>query len=93
MSLLGRTRKRRRLAANDDDLRPMEYRNLKFYNSYVNSMVTTYNRETSKDLSYRYLRTKADVRGALHDHNYLALPFYEYWVDDSNKVCQREQFY
>ena len=85
--------KRRRLptkdAADDDDPR-LKFRKWESYNNYVDTMVTAYCFKTGKDLAHRYLREKADIHSAMLDHDYLELPYGEYWVDAANSVTSNE---
>ena len=72
--------------AEDEDPRPVHFRMWAGYTDHVNSLVTNYCWASSKDIAYRYLMPKADLRAAVLDHDYASIPFTEYWVDEANKV-------
>jgi len=52
----------------------------------VNNTVTNYSFHSGSDLAYSYLRAKADPKSALQDHDFMKLPFAEYWIDNVNSV-------
>jgi len=71
---------------NLDDPRPAIYQQMEGYNSFVRNHVTNYCFVSGKDLAIRYTWDQADIQEAVKDHDYLKLPYTEYWVDDANKV-------
>lgn len=83
---IGRLKKHSKKATAEDDPRPPHMRNMPGYQSHVRSLVINYCATTNSDLSFRYLYRRADLQAAVADHDYLALPFTEYWVDEANKV-------
>lgn len=70
-----------------DDPRPAKYRSVVGYNDYVRNAVVNYLALTGHDIAIRYIYPKADLHAAVQDHDYLYLPFTEYWVEHSVKVC------
>ena len=80
-SSVGRKRK-----SADEDPRPKQCRTWTSYTAYVSSLVTNYCWNSSKDTAFRYLMPKANLQAAMVDHDYVELPFAEYWVDKENEV-------
>nr|XP_022308328.1 uncharacterized protein LOC111114329 [Crassostrea virginica] len=68
------------------DPRPEKRRNMEGFQDRVLNILVNYMAQTSADLAYRYLFKQADLKSAVHDHDYLSLPFNEYWVDQALKV-------
>ncbi|KAJ8301832.1 hypothetical protein KUTeg_020819 [Tegillarca granosa] len=71
-----------------EDPRPNKYRNMSGYKDFVRNAVTNYCSNTSKDIAFRYLYEKADIESAVRDHDYLDVPFSEYWVDRALPVSK-----
>ena len=69
------------------DPRPQKYRGNSGYNDHVRNIVTNYCASTSADLSFKYMIPRANINHAVLDHDYLDLPFTEYWIDAAQKVC------
>ena len=82
--------KKRKVTAEDDDPRPLKYRNLGGYNAFVVNSVTNYCFQSGQDLAFRYLIPKADLQTAMLEHDYTKLPFAEYWVDKANFVTTED---
>ncbi len=59
------------------------------YTDFVRSQVTNYCYSSGKDLAVRYTWEKADINSAMLDHNYLARPFVEYWIDSAIQVPEK----
>lgn len=72
--------------ANMDDPRPLKYRAMPGYNSFVQNQVVNYCASANKDLAFRYVMPVADLQTAVDDDDYLQLSFTEYWIDNANKV-------
>lgn len=72
------------------DPRPQKYRGIAGYNDYVSNIVTNYCAVTSADLAFKYKKPKAFFKIAVLDHDYLDLPFTEYWIDAAQKVSDRD---
>ncbi|XP_014678575.1 PREDICTED: uncharacterized protein LOC106818373, partial [Priapulus caudatus] len=66
-----------------DDPRPEHFRHMSGYNDYVRNAVINYCAESLLDMTMRYLYPKVSLQAAVLDHDYLMLPFTEYWVDRS----------
>ena len=73
-----------------DDPRPPKYRRLTGYADHVRSTVLNYCSKSSKDIAIRYLWEKANIQAAALDHDYLKLPFTEYWVDNALSVTEAD---
>ncbi|XP_071150729.1 uncharacterized protein [Mytilus edulis] len=69
-----------------NDPRPLKYRNDNTFNYRVRNLMLNYCSQTSKDLSIRYLYSKADIQAAAIEHNYSTIPFTEHWVDHAVEV-------
>ncbi|XP_061190767.1 uncharacterized protein LOC133198798 isoform X1 [Saccostrea echinata] len=72
------------------DPRPQKYRGIAGYNDYVSNILTNYCALTSADLSFKYMKPKAFINFAVLDHDYLDLPFTEYWIDAAQNVSDRD---
>ncbi|XP_061175999.1 uncharacterized protein LOC133184946 [Saccostrea echinata] len=72
------------------DPRPQKYRGIAGYNDYVSNIVTNYCALTLADLSFKYMKPKAFINFAVLDHDYLDLPFTEYWIDAAQNVSDRD---
>jgi len=70
----------------NDDPRPLKYRNRAGYNAFVTNSITNYCFHSGKDVAFRYLIPKADLQTAMREHDYTHLPFAEHWVDEANQV-------
>nr|XP_018672111.1 uncharacterized protein LOC108950584 [Ciona intestinalis] len=64
-----------------DDPRREEHRNMEGYQDHVRRCVVQYCASTSKSITLRYLYNTACLITAQMDHDYLSLPFVEYWAD------------
>ena len=64
--------------ADDDDPRPLQYRNMPGYADFVRNSVTNFCYHSGLDITMRYAYPKADVRAAQHDHDYLKDPLLQY---------------
>ena len=71
------------------DPRPAKYRKMEGYNSFVMNQTVNYLYQSENDLAIRFIWPKADLQEAMKDHDYLKLPFAEYWVDSVNAVSTR----
>ncbi|XP_062590250.1 uncharacterized protein LOC134251845 [Saccostrea cucullata] len=74
-----------------DDPRPEKRRNMEGFEDRVRNILINYTAKSSADIAYRYLFKGADLKSAVHDHDYLSLPFTEYWVDEALKVNDLER--
>lgn len=72
------------------DPRQVKYRNNAGFPDRAANMVLNYCAMTSDNLTYRYLHSKADMRAATLDHDYLIKPITEYWIDSALQVTERE---
>ncbi|XP_061169682.1 uncharacterized protein LOC133179018 [Saccostrea echinata] len=72
------------------DPRPQKYRGIAGHNDYVSNIVTNYCALMSADLSFKYMKPKAFIKFAVLDHDYLDLPFTEYWTDAAQNVSDRD---
>lgn len=75
----------RNMEANDDP-RPDKYKNMHGYQDHVRREVLGYCTSKGAAITLRYLFEGADLFAAQKDHDYLALPFVEYWIDKMLKV-------
>lgn len=69
-----------------DDPRPEKRKNMEGFEDRVLNILVNYTAKSSANIAYRYLFKRADLKSAVHDHDYLSLPFTEYWVDEAIKV-------
>nr|XP_022306019.1 uncharacterized protein LOC111112649 isoform X1 [Crassostrea virginica] len=65
------------------DPRPVKYRNNPGFCDRVRNMVFNYCSRSSENLAFRYLYSQANIQLSTKDHDYLALPFTEYWIDSA----------
>lgn len=49
-----------------------------------------YSATTSQDLALRYMFPRANIQATGMDHDYLQIPFTEYWVDSALEVEDAE---
>lgn len=70
--------------------RPPGLRSISGYSDRVRNMVFNFCSATNKDLAIRYLYPKADVQSSALDHDYLKLPYTEYWVDRVVNVTTKQ---
>ncbi|XP_052080749.1 uncharacterized protein LOC127718734 [Mytilus californianus] len=64
-----------------EDPRPQKYRNMEGFTDHVRHTMINFCSQSSQDLTLRYIFPAADIETAQLDHDYLSLPFAEYWVD------------
>lgn len=72
------------------DPRPQKYRDNGGFYSHASNIVTNYCASSSLDLSFKYQVPKAFINLAVLDHDYLDLPFTEFWIDEAQKVSGRD---
>ena len=68
------------------------HKNQANFSDNVRNMMINYKAATGVSLSYLTSATpgRADMKEAVHDHNYLQRPFTEYWVMHQNEVTEEE---
>ena len=62
----------------DDDPRPLKYRNRDCFMPELLMATVNYTARTNVDVSWRYTFGRADLRPAMQDHDYLKKPFVQY---------------
>nr|XP_011451676.2 uncharacterized protein LOC105345270 [Crassostrea gigas] len=58
-----------------DDPRPEKRKNMEGFEDRVLNILVNYTAKSSANIAYRYLFKRADLKSAVHDHDYLSLPF------------------
>ncbi|XP_050388704.1 uncharacterized protein LOC126807882 [Patella vulgata] len=73
-----------------DDPRPSAHRNKPGFEADVRNRVYNYCSTEQTDLTVKFLYPKADILTAVKDHDYLMLPFTQYWVDSYFQIKEAE---
>ena len=65
-------------ASEDDDPRPLKYRNRETFTDELFMTIVNYTAKSSSDISWRYMIPRADLESAQIDHDYLKDPYCQY---------------